>query len=169
MHEAGRKPIPALALPNCPAPRRKGASGVGDTGSRLFARMVPGAMRIVMVGPFGLSPRMTMRARAFQLARHLVARGHAVRMVMPPLAYSRIGRPALDRGRRRNTVCLLIPFRARSVGDLHHTTAAAQALAHQPDVVHVFKPIGHAGVAAWVATPPESARHAEAGSDRRPG
>ncbi|MFO7697143.1 MAG: hypothetical protein R6X16_08300 [Anaerolineae bacterium] len=40
-------------------------------------------MRVVMRGPFGLAPRMTMRARAFQLARHLVARGHQTTVVMP--------------------------------------------------------------------------------------
>ena len=41
-------------------------------------------MRIAMIGPFGLHPKQTMRSRALGLARPLVARGHAVRLFMPP-------------------------------------------------------------------------------------
>ena len=41
-------------------------------------------MRIAMLGPFGLHPKQTMRSRALGLARPLVARGHAVRLIMPP-------------------------------------------------------------------------------------
>ena len=40
--------------------------------------------RVVMIGPFGLRPRMTMRVRALPLAKALVRRGHAVTMLLPP-------------------------------------------------------------------------------------
>ena len=41
-------------------------------------------MRIVMIGPFGLSPRGTMSVRALPLAQALAARGHEMTLVLPP-------------------------------------------------------------------------------------
>ena len=41
-------------------------------------------MHIAFIGPFGLRPKGTMSVRALPLARALVARGHAVRVILPP-------------------------------------------------------------------------------------
>jgi glycosyltransferase involved in cell wall biosynthesis len=41
-------------------------------------------MNIVMIGPFGMAPKQTMRRRALPLASALAARGHRVTMLLPP-------------------------------------------------------------------------------------
>ena len=107
-------------------------------------------MRIAMIGPFGLSPKGTMRARALPLARELAARGHAVKLIMPPwhtpqeadlsweeagveLEYVRLG-PGLP------LLSYLIPS----------VRLVRAALTWHPDVIHCFKPKAYAGLAAWV-------------------
>src|SRR5512136_2716469 len=44
-------------------------------------------MRISIIGPFGLRPKGTMLVRALPMARALAARGHAVRVILPPWDY----------------------------------------------------------------------------------
>ena len=41
-------------------------------------------LRIAMIGPFGMAPKGTMRMRALPLAGELAARGHAIKMLLPP-------------------------------------------------------------------------------------
>ena len=64
-------------------------------------------MRIVMIGPFGLKPKMTMASRALPLAKALVARGHAVTMLLPPWSYpDDSGRVVEDGGVRVENITL---------------------------------------------------------------
>jgi glycosyltransferase involved in cell wall biosynthesis len=100
--------------------------------------------RVAMIGPFGFHPNKTMRSRAFSLARALVARGHAVKIVMPPWQTpEEAGRVWQEDGVTLEYVALsggVIPITARLV---------RAALAFQPDVVHCFKPKAYSGLAAF--------------------
>lgn len=101
-------------------------------------------LRIAMVGPFGFHPNKTMRARAFRLARALVARGHAVRLVMPPWQTpEEADRSWLEDGAAIRYVPL--------GGGVPGITArlVRETLAWGPDVVHCFKPKAYSGLVAW--------------------
>jgi len=103
---------------------------------------------IVMIGPFGLRPRGTMRARALPMARALARRGHRVTLLLPPWPDPRdAGRSWVEEGVR--VVCLPWPrgpfFHLRLAGQM-----ARAALRMQPEIVHVFKPKAYAGFTQWV-------------------
>jgi glycosyltransferase involved in cell wall biosynthesis len=102
-----------------------------------------------MLGPFGLAPRMTMRARAFQLARHLVSRGHKTTIMMPPWQTpEEAGRRWTEDGVDIGYVSLSPAVPILSEGCTTRRLLR-EALALEPDVVHVYKGIGHAGAAAF--------------------
>jgi glycosyltransferase involved in cell wall biosynthesis len=106
-------------------------------------------MRIAFIGPFGLRPKGTMSVRALPLARALVARGHAVRMLLPPWDHPQ------DAGRRTQAAGVEIENMALPAGvpGLFHLNTTRRlikrALDFQPDVIHCFKPKAYAGLAAW--------------------
>ncbi|MCK4450330.1 MAG: glycosyltransferase, partial [Anaerolineae bacterium] len=106
------------------------------------------AMRIAMIGLFGLRPKGTMSVRALPLATALVARGHRVDIIMPPWSYPQdSGREWEEGGVSIRNVTL--PPRFPFLWHLMITwRLARQALALRPDVVHCFKPKGYAGLAA---------------------
>ncbi len=99
-----------------------------------------------MIGPFGLHPKQTMRSRALGLARPLVARGHAVRLLMPPW-----DTPA-EAGREWQEDGVELRYVPLSGGPLGISRRLArEALAWRPDVVHAFKPKAYSGLAAeWL-------------------
>jgi glycosyltransferase involved in cell wall biosynthesis len=106
------------------------------------------AMRIVIVGPFGLRRKGTMSARALPMARALVAKGHRVAMLIPPW-----DSPA-DSGRRWtdagvDIINIHLPAAQRFPG---HVTITARLVRHvlnlHPDIVHTFKPKAYAGLTA---------------------
>lgn len=116
-------------------------------------------MRIAFIGGFAFSPKGTMHARAHPLGAELVKLGHEVTMFLPP--YDN----AADRGRE----WIQEGVRIRNVGKSHSSgeESAKKSDAkvyrreyprllfelirdvnrYQPDVIHVFKPKGFAGVA----------------------
>lgn len=106
-------------------------------------------MRIAMIGPFGLRPKGTMSVRALPLARALVKRGHAVRMVLPPWDFPQ------DAGSKRQEAGVEVenvdlPAGVPGWFHLNLTRRLVQrALDFQPDVIHCFKPKAYAGLAAW--------------------
>ena len=106
------------------------------------------AMRIVMIGLFGLRPKGTMSARALPLAKALVARGHQVDIIMPPWSYPQdSGREWEEDGVNIRNITL--PPRFPLISHLIVTwRLVRQALALRPDVVHCFKPKGYAGLVA---------------------
>jgi glycosyltransferase involved in cell wall biosynthesis len=106
-------------------------------------------MRIVMIGPFGLRPKGTMSVRALPLARALVARSHAVKMVLPPWDYPQdAGCKMQDAGVEIENIAL--PAGVPGLFHLNTTRRLVQrALDFQPDVIHCFKPKAYAGLAAW--------------------
>lgn len=103
-------------------------------------------MRIAMIGPFGLHPKQTMRSRALGLARPLVARGHAVRLIMPPWDTPQ----EADRDWTEDGVELrYVPLGGGPLGITRRM--AREALDWRPDVVHAFKPKAYSGLAAeWL-------------------
>jgi glycosyltransferase involved in cell wall biosynthesis len=106
-------------------------------------------MRIAMIGPFGLRPKGTMSVRALPMARALVARGHAVRMVLPPWDYPQdAGGGMQDAGVEIENIAL--PAGVPGLFHLNTTRRLVQhALDFQPDVLHCFKPKAYAGLSAW--------------------
>lgn len=101
-------------------------------------------MRVAMVGPFGLKPKGTMAVRALPLAKALKARGHQVALFLPPWSHpTDAGRVQDEEGVRVDNVAIsprvMIPFRLWS-----------HVRAFQPDVVHIFKPKGYAGLVQWL-------------------
>ena len=103
-------------------------------------------MRIAMIGPFGLHPKQTMRSRALGLARPLVARGHAVRLLMPPWETpDEAGRTWAEDG----VALRYVPLRGGVPGIAR--ALVRETLAWEPDVVHAFKPKAYSGLAAeWL-------------------
>jgi glycosyltransferase involved in cell wall biosynthesis len=107
-------------------------------------------MKVVMVGPFGLRPRGTMSRRALPLARELAARGHHVKVVLPPWdCPQESGRRWEENGVAVCNVSLLPAARVLGhAGVLARLTA--EVMRSRPDVVHFFKPKGYAGMAAAI-------------------
>ncbi|HZY42791.1 MAG TPA: glycosyltransferase family 4 protein, partial [Anaerolineae bacterium] len=106
-------------------------------------------MRIAMIGPFGLQPKGTLSVRALPLARALVQRGHAVRLIVPPWDHPQdAGRRMQDAGVEIENIELLSP-----IPGLFHIAVTRslvkRALDFKPDVIHCFKPKAYAGLAAW--------------------
>lgn len=99
-----------------------------------------------MIGPFAFQPKGTVSARAFFVARALVKRGHQVTILMPPYDNpADSGRIWEEDGVRLENMTL------RSNGIWHQLTVpllmTRRAIRLDPDVVHVFKPIGYSGLA----------------------
>ncbi|MEP7200211.1 MAG: glycosyltransferase family 4 protein [Chloroflexota bacterium] len=106
-------------------------------------------MRIVFVGPFGLSPKRTMAARALPLAQALTRRGHTVVMLLPPWSNPVAAGTSSDECGVR-VVNLPLPPRIPVLFHFWLTLALLhRALALQPDVIHCFKPKAYAGLVAW--------------------
>lgn len=108
-------------------------------------------MQIVFIGPFGLQPKGTMSVRALPLAKALAARGHRVTMLIPPWDDpERSGQSWTDEGVTVVNVELAQAGFSRWPGlfQLGLTrTLVRQALAQQPEVIHLFKPKAYAGLA----------------------
>ena len=108
-------------------------------------------LRIVMLGPFGLGPKMTIRRRALPAARALAARGHAVTLLLPPWHTPAEADRAWDDdvpGVRIVHVALAglrIPIVGHAIVAVR---MARMALALEPDIVHAFKPKAYSGLAA---------------------
>ncbi|MGN6759494.1 MAG: glycosyltransferase family 4 protein [Thermomicrobiales bacterium] len=99
---------------------------------------------IAMLGPFGLAPKATMSVRAAQLGETLAARGHRVTMILPPWDDpARSGQTWHADGVTYRHIAL--PRRLETAGIVHRLRSALRGTA--PDVVHLFKPKGHAALA----------------------
>jgi glycosyltransferase involved in cell wall biosynthesis len=105
-------------------------------------------MRIVMIGPFAWAPKGTVSARAFFIGRALVERGHQVTILMPP--YNNPPHAGWEWARDG---VRLINMPMPSWGDslqarlIVPLAMARRAVGLKPDLVHVFKPLGYAGLA----------------------
>ena len=105
-------------------------------------------MRIVMVGPFGLSPKGTMSVRALPLAKALTARGHKVDLILPAWhSPEDSGKSWEEEG---VGICnVLLPPRIPGVWHLWVAKRMLRrVLVLKPDVVHCFKPKAYSGLVA---------------------
>jgi len=102
-------------------------------------------MRIVMLAPFGIRPKGTLAARMLPLAQALVRRGHQVVIVAPPVHNSDDAATCVE----YEGVPVIHTAAPRAPGVAQQTLALLQeTLRQRPDVVHLFKPKGYAGLAA---------------------
>jgi glycosyltransferase involved in cell wall biosynthesis len=103
-------------------------------------------MNVVMIGPFAFRPKGTVSARAFLIARALVKRGHQATILMPP--YDNLK----DSGRAWELDGVRLVNMNLSRNDTWHQLTVPLSMARRvtrldPDLVHVFKPIGYSGLA----------------------
>jgi glycosyltransferase involved in cell wall biosynthesis len=104
---------------------------------------------VVIIGPFALSPKATVSARALPMAQALVQRGHRVTLLIAPhdnLSYA--GRVEDLNG--VNIYNLPLKRVAAWTPLLAAWQLAALARRLQPGVVHVFKPVGYAALAGMI-------------------
>ena len=100
-----------------------------------------------MLAPFGLRPKGTTISRVLPIARVLAAQGLEVRVVVPPWDDPA---SAGQRIREGNLEIVQAPL----AGSLMRPLALSRELGQlvrefEPDVVHVFKPIGYTGLLGW--------------------
>lgn len=103
-------------------------------------------LNVVMVGPFAFAPKGTVSARAFLIARALTERGHRVTVLMPP--YDNLA----DSGRTWEEDGVRLENMVLRRNDAWHQVAvparmARRAVQLDPDLIHVFKPVGYSGLA----------------------
>jgi len=108
------------------------------------------AMKVVMLGSFGLYPKGTISYRAVPLAKALANLGHQVTVITVPWDNpADSGRMAIAGG--VDIINIKLPPRLPIVWYWHATyRLLRQALALNPEVVHVFKPKAFAGLAAFL-------------------
>jgi glycosyltransferase involved in cell wall biosynthesis len=100
-------------------------------------------MKVLLLGCFALSPKGTVSQRALPLGRALVRRGHQVTLLVPTHDNpGEAGKSWDDDGVRVETLA----HRGGLAGAV--ARLVARALTIEPDVVHVFKPVGPSGAAA---------------------
>lgn len=108
-------------------------------------------MRIIFLAPFGLGVRATTSARALPLAGALAQRGHEVMLIIPPWdtpgdserTYQDAG-VTVHHLRADDLMCPR--FSLRLAGRV-----CRQIAAYQPDILHIFKPVGYGGAAGmWI-------------------
>src|SRR5579859_8033874 len=107
-------------------------------------------LRLAFIAPFGLQPKGTASARALPLAQALAARGHTVRLIVPP--WDDPSAPPAGRITQAAGVEVVELPRPRpglpGAGLVGWPAALLRAaLGGRPDVVHVFKPKAYAGLA----------------------
>ena len=98
-----------------------------------------------MIGPFAFKPKGTVSVRAFFMARALVKRGHNVTILMAP--YDNLA----DSGRAWEQEGVRLENMRLSRNDTWQQVTVPLRMARRaarlnPDVVHVFKPIGYSGL-----------------------
>lgn len=107
------------------------------------------SMKVVMIGPFGLHTKGTMRERALPLAQALVRRGHQVTVLLPPWDCPQDDGQVWEIGGVR-VENVRLPARWPLWWHISLTVQLVRrALALRPQVIHCFKPKAYAGLAAW--------------------
>ncbi|MEY3990381.1 MAG: hypothetical protein RI985_1462 [Chloroflexota bacterium] len=104
-------------------------------------------LRIAMLAPFGIRPKGTLLARMLPLAHVLSARGHAVHIIAPPIHNPQDANTSVMHDAVRVTHTAVTP--AGAIGVIRQADWLWRAtIADKPDLIHLFKPKGHAGLAA---------------------
>lgn len=104
-------------------------------------------LRIAMLAPFGIRPKGTLLARMLPLAQALSESGHTVHIVAPPIHNPQDAGTSIVHGSVRVTHTTVTP--AGIVGVVRQAQRLWNTIsADKPDIIHLFKPKGHAGLAA---------------------
>ena len=106
-------------------------------------------LKVAFICGFAWEPKGTARARAFPLAAELVKRGHEVTVFLTPydnLAYS--GKEWVAEGVRIRNLAVPSTSKLSLAGVARRLCQSVREYA--PDMVHVFKPKGLAGIAAML-------------------
>lgn len=107
-------------------------------------------MKIVFLAPFGIRPKGTVIARMLPLAVELQALGHEVVIVAPPYTNPEdSGKAEVVRGVMLRNVRLFPGNKVLGALVLCRRLLAA-ALSEKPDLIHLFKPKGYAGLAGML-------------------
>ncbi len=102
-------------------------------------------MRVTLIAPFATQPKGTTRARVLPLAQALAGRGHAVAVLIPPWdCPEEAGREEI-----RDSVAVRWLDLPRPLVPRLSWRLAQDAARTRPDVVHVFKPKAHSGLALF--------------------
>ncbi len=107
------------------------------------------ALRIAMLGPFGLRPKGTMAVRALPLAQALANRGHSVKVIMPAWHTPHEAPRTWQEGDVALEYVPLGPLPGHAAAPWIVRRMLRSALAWSPHVVHAFKPKAYAGLTAW--------------------
>ncbi len=106
-------------------------------------------MKIVFIAPFGIRPKGTLFARMLPLAAGLQTLGHTVTIVAPPYTNPEdSGKVEMVRGVLIKNVRLGPSNKIASAALLAYRLFRTARL-EKPDLVHLFKPKGYGGVAAF--------------------
>lgn len=95
-------------------------------------------LRIAMLAPFGITPKGTLLARMLPLAQALHQHGHDIHIYAPALHNPADAGTTIDHGGVHVT----------HTRALHSMALWFHAQRYKPDLIHLFKPKGHAGLAA---------------------
>lgn len=107
-------------------------------------------MKIVFLAPFGIRPKGTVIARMLPLAAELKTIGHGVEIVAPPYTNPEdSGKVESVRGVTVRNIVLGPKNKVLAAPFLAWRLFRA-ALAEKPDLVHLFKPKGYAGLTAML-------------------
>jgi len=106
-------------------------------------------MRIAFIGPFGMEPKGTMRARALPLAQALARQGHQVALFLPPFHTPAAGGASWreDGVTIENVPVSRWPLLGYGITSWR---LMRRALAWRPDVIHCFKPKAYSGIVLWL-------------------
>ena len=104
--------------------------------------------RIAMLAPFGITPKGTLLARMLPLANALAQVGHTVHIIAPPIHNPQDAGTTVVHGAVPVTHTLA-PTWPSVVGVAQQSLALWRgAMQCRPDLIHLFKPKGQAGLAA---------------------
>ncbi|MCX6014482.1 MAG: glycosyltransferase family 4 protein [Chloroflexales bacterium] len=106
------------------------------------------SLRIAMLAPFGITPKGTLLARMLPLANALVRAGHSVQIIAPPIHNPQDAGTTVVHDRVPVTHTLT-PTWPSVAGVAQQSLALWRgAITTTPDLIHLFKPKGQAGLAA---------------------
>lgn len=103
-------------------------------------------LRIAMLAPFGIRPKGTLLARMLPLAQALTRQGHIIEIIAPSVLNPEDAGSFVeyDGVRIFHTQTSKLPSPLYDVSQVIQLTQ--RTLAFKPDVVHIFKPKGYAGL-----------------------
>ena len=106
------------------------------------------SLRIAMLAPFGITPKGTLLARMLPLANALAQAGHSVHIIAPPIHNPQDAGTTVIHGVIPVTHTLAPTWPSVAGVVQQSLTLWRGAMATTPQLIHLFKPKGQAGLAA---------------------